>query len=333
MRRVPDIRFYCGINESDWSHHPTAPGKYACIAPVYGRTKRSKVINAVSVPAETQIIIDSGAFSDRVGKRLSFEQAFFRQVAHAYRFGYVWQVSHIASYDCLIDQKRLVRHPGARWTRSGTSRAVTETIEAAAYVTNLRRTICDIFMHPVGLILTAQGIDAAQYLACAKQIVPMIQKRDILGLGGFAATGLFPGKLLPPFREIARKVVPYAGRQGVKRIHIWGVCMASALAELLYLCDQHHIALSTDSSGPQRRPLWGEWGYASWRNNSYTIPPILEGCRAVDAFGKSAPNCAPDTRCRGLERARHVRLTRKWLAAFREREIALYVTLRKKETC
>ncbi len=64
-------------------------------------------------------------------------------------------------------------------------------------------------MHPVGLVLTAQGVDAEQYLDCARQIVPMMGEGDIFGLGGFVATGLFPGTMLPPFKEIVRTVVPH----------------------------------------------------------------------------------------------------------------------------
>ncbi len=36
------VTFYCGINETKWNHHPTAPGEFACIAPVYGKTTRTK---------------------------------------------------------------------------------------------------------------------------------------------------------------------------------------------------------------------------------------------------------------------------------------------------
>lgn len=277
-------------------------------------------MNSVAVPSSTQVILDSGAFSDTTSTRLTFEQALFRQVTHAYRFGYVRQVSHIASYDRLIDEKRLIGQPTTHWTDADAERAMAETIEASVYVTNLRNTVSGIFLHPVGMILTAQGIDAEQYLRCAAAIAPMLSKRDIFGLGGLAATGLFPGVMLPPFREIVRKVVPYLGSCGIKRIHIWGVCLAAALAELLALCKRYGIVLSTDSSGPQRRPILGQWGYASWYDPTYRMPPLLASCKTRDAFGNRAPNCTPGTHCRGQERERHVRLTREWLAQFSERE-------------
>jgi hypothetical protein len=66
------------------------------------------------------------------------------------------------------------------------------------------------------------------------------------------------------------------------------------------------------------------WGYASWCNNRYPVPPVLDSCKVKDAFGNKAPTCSAATRCRGLERARHVLLTRDWLAQFRRREPRLY---------
>jgi hypothetical protein len=310
---TPDITFYCGLNETNWSHHPVAPGPLACIAPVYGRSKRTKTINTVSVPPDTQVLLDSGAFSDTTDTRLSFEQALFRQVSHAYRFGYVRQVTHLASYDCLI--------PDKGQPTPASEQAISETVEAARYLTAMRNAIAGIFMHRVGLVLTAQGCNAEQYLACAKQIVPMLTDNDMFGFGGFAATGLFPGKLLPPFKEVVRLVVPYLGSCGINRVHVWGTCYAPALRELLTLCKRYGIALSTDSSGPQRKPYLGQWGYSTWRDNSYKMPPLLESCKAINGKGQRAPTCAPGTRCRGLERARHVALTREWLAEFSQYEL------------
>jgi hypothetical protein len=99
------IAFYCGINEQAWNHHPVAPGTCACVAPVYGRTLRTKAVNRVTVPQGVQVIQDSGAFSDGPGQRLSYEAALERQVAHAEHFGYTPQITHRASYDWLIDEK------------------------------------------------------------------------------------------------------------------------------------------------------------------------------------------------------------------------------------
>lgn len=125
----------------------------------------------------------------------------------------------------------------------------------------------------------------------------------MLGLGGFCSLGRNEG-LLPVFREIIHEVIPFAGHERVRQIHIWGCLYAPALGELLYLCDQYGIALSTDSVGPSLRPVFGRWGYASWTNPAYQRPP-------------RGPLLACDRRM-------HVVQVREWLAHFRERERRYY---------
>jgi len=291
------IRLYCGINEQQWNHHPVAPGMYACVAPVYGKTVQTQHLNRVVVPDGTHVIQDSGAFSDGPEQRLSVEAALDRQLAHAERFGYHTQIEAIASYDLLIDEKweHGVRHK-ARWTEEDAWDACKTTIQAAAYMSRHKP-------HSLSAILSAQGVSASQYLSCAQQVLPYLHEGDIFGLGGWCITGKLPTQMMPVFRDVMQQVIPFLGREGVKRVHVWGVCYTPALGELLWLCDEAGIALSTDSSGPQVRPCLGEWGYGSWRDASYT---------------------RPEPTIRGKERARHVQYTREWLAHFREREAKYY---------
>jgi hypothetical protein len=162
------------------------------------------------------------------------------------------------------------------------------TVQAAAYLAHHRG--------GTKLILSAQGVSAQQYLHCARQIVPLMERGDIFGMGGFCITGKRPAEMMPVFRETIRLLIPFLGREGITRVHLWGVCYAKALGELLWECDQYGIALSTDSAGPSIRPAMGRWGYAEWRKASYVRPPV---------------------EIRGLERARHVQATREWLQAFR----------------
>lgn len=284
------ITFYCGLNEQQWNHHPVAPGRYACIAPVYGRTARTKSISSVKVPAETLVIQDSGAFSDKTGERLSLEAALERQIAHAERYGYAHQVTHRASYDLLIDEVWTgEQRQKERWSEGDADGAVSTTVKAAAYLTKHRE--------GKKLILSAQGVTARQYLHCAEQIVPYLEEGDIFGCGGWCITGCKPRQIMPIFRETMRLLIPFLGREQVKRLHLWGVCYAPALGELLWLCDEYGIALSTDSAGPSYRPAKGSWGYAEWIDPTYIRPPV---------------------EIRGLERARHVRATRAWLTNFRQ---------------
>jgi pyruvate/2-oxoglutarate dehydrogenase complex dihydrolipoamide dehydrogenase (E3) component len=136
----------------------------------------------VAVPPDTEVIQDSGAFSDGPSSRLNFSQALERQEKHGVKYGYDSLITHRASYDVLIDEvwTNANRHK-RRWTVKAAESAVQETIDAARYmVANGDRPS----------ILSAQGVDAEQYLACAQEIIPLLRKRDILGFGGWCITGM-----------------------------------------------------------------------------------------------------------------------------------------------
>lgn len=287
---MDDIRFYCGVTETTWNHHPVKVGPYACISPVYGRKQRRN--NSVRVGSSAKVIQDSGAFSDGPHQRLTFAAALERQIKHAAKYGYADQITHRASYDCLngVDEHW---QGDVRTKKRGTEQtawtAVDLTIEAAHYIVQHRNNL--------NLILSAQGVTSEQYFDCAKEIIPLLDKsRDWLGLGGFCITGMMPTQMMPVFEKTTSLVVPYAASQGVKHIHIWGVLHAPALGHLLRLCDKHHITLSTDNSGPSTRPVRGDWGYADWRDNDYERPPV---------------------ETRGIHRALHVQAVRHWLKEFR----------------
>ncbi len=280
------ITLYCGVNETRWNHHPVAPGDFACISPVYGRTVRTKRVNTVKIPNTTLVIQDSGAFSDGPAERLSFSDALDRQNKHANRYGYADQITHIASYDLLIDEKWIggVRHK-ARWTAQEAESAVDETVAAAEFMVRRR--------NGAGLVLSAQGVNADQYTVCIERIVPMLESGDALGLGGWCIIGKMPARMMPVFRHTIRRIVPVVARAGVASMHIWGVIYAPALGELLWMCNQYGLSLSTDSAGPSVRPAaFGEWGYADWKDSTYSKAPVEK---------------------RGLDRARHVQAVRDWL--------------------
>lgn len=294
------IRFYCGVNEKNWNHHPVAPGKYACIAPVYGRTERTKRVNSVRVPAGCQIIQDSGAFSDGPGQRLCIEAALDRQIQHAETYGYAAQVTHRASYDLLIDEKWAGGHRHKeRWSELDAQDAVAETIRAAAYLARYRRGI--------SAILSIQGVSAKQYLACAQQVVPLVEADDILGLGGWCILGK-RRSLFPIFCDTMALLFPFLGREGIKWVHLWGSCWWMALEVIVWYAAQYGIKVSVDSAHPSFHPAQGQWGYAHWRDPSYQLPPVLDSCRQ-HAFEQCKG-------CRGLERIRHVAATAHWLNRF-----------------
>lgn len=281
------VRFYCGLGEKRWNYHPIEPGQYACVSPVKGKSARTKAKTPVYVPPGVEVIQDSGAFSDNWSSRLTFEAALLRQIAHAEQYGYADMITHRASYDLLIDEvwDGGNRHK-RRWTVEAAESAVNETVAAAEYIVQHR--------NGLGLVLSAQGVDAPQYLDCVKRITPLLDNdRDILGLGGWCIIGKMPTAMLGVFRDTIRAVVPYAAAQGVRRVHIWGVIFPYALGELLWMCDQHGIALSTDSAGPTLQPVLNRWGYGDWIDRAYVRPQ--------------------DTQLIGAERARHVTATIEWL--------------------
>lgn len=282
---------YCGVNETRWNKHPVMPGRLACVAPVYGN--RKKLENRVRIPKDTKVMVDSGAFCDE--KRLSVAAALERQVTHADKYDYWYQVSEVVSYDWLIDEKWIdgVRVK-ERWSTEDAKRAVDETVKNAEFLVEHRFAIPN---YPYSkIILSVQGVDAGQYLDCAKRVVrSMSTTKDVLGMGGWCIIGKMPKKMMPVFIETVRDLIPALHKSGVKRVHIFGVLYAPALGYLLYLCNQCGIKLSTDSAGPQFRPTMGVWGYMGWRNKNYKRAPV---------------------ETRGYDRARHVRLTRDWLRNF-----------------
>jgi hypothetical protein len=345
-RKQPDIQFYCGLNEKYWNYHPVEPGEYACIAPFTSTNVKDKETGEVikRVLCKTQvhiddskvkhILLDSSAFSDGIeldkegsivaNKRLSFNHALQRQIAHAYEFRYAHLVDALVSYDLLIDEvwKDGVRSKD-RWSVESAEFAVGETIKAAEYLSSQRRRIEKAFGHPVNLVLSAQGVEATQYKRCAQAIVKFMKPDDVFGLGGWCITGLRRYDMLPAAAVILPGVFEVLGNASVKRVHVFGVILPALLGFLLSLCDLYGMQLSTDSSGPCREPAeHGRWGYGSWTNPTYKkrSPQTLESCKAVDEQDNKAPSCPPGTHCRGLERARHVALTRDYLANFRERE-------------
>src|SRR6266516_1572428 len=343
------IRFYCGLGEKHYNHHPVVTGPYACVSPVSGSA--IKKVNSVAVPAGVLVLQDSGAWSDaclllrgeqrqmRLVKqhRLTLKEALKRQEHHAIDFGYADQIEARASYDVLIDEtwtedaSGLLSRRKKRWSETEADLAVEETVAAAAYLDHHR--------NGLPCILSAQGVTPQQYLRCIECIMPYVHDSDIVGLGGFCIL-VRRQSMLPAFRETMRRGIPFLKREGVTRVHIWGVCFAEALGELLWLCEHdeegtldtlHRIHLSTVSVGLSTRPVkkdnstgYATWGYASWYNNKYPVPPVLASCKATNASGNKAPTCPLATRCRGRERARHVLLTRDWLASFRTREPRLY---------
>jgi len=285
------VRLYCGITEKKWNRILPSPGKYGCVSPVMGSNSHKTQETRVYVPKETLVIQDSGAFCDGIDNRVSFDEALNRQMNHAKKYEYEENVTHIASYDLLIDEKwdSGGKRRKERWTEEDAEYAVNETISAAKFLSDNR--------NGKNIILSAQGVSTDQYMKCVEEIAPLMRKNDIFGLGGWCVLGIKKNTLRESFREIIVNVIPFLSKYDVKLVHIWGVVYPFPLGELLAVCDVFDIKLSTDSSGPQKRPIFGTWGYGDWIDRDYEVP---------------------DVAIRGDDRRRHVIEVRKWLSGFRQ---------------
>lgn len=353
MTQLEDIRFYCGIGEKDFNHHEIVAGEYACISPVVGRggiDKNGKVkkqsVNGVYVPSSVkQVLLDSGAYSDTTFHRLSFDEALERQLAHAERFNYLSRVFRIVSYDVLVDEQTGITGERVkdRMTPDIARFAVDQTIKASYYLSSQREYITQRIGHNVSLVFSLQGSNPQQYLECAKAILPLVQRGDVIGLGGWCILGLHR-KLIPMFHETMGELIPLLKQHHVQDIHIFGVCTHQVLGPLLYQCDhnqlgerwvsdnENRIHVSTDSVGPTTRmvkeypnkPGYCSWGYGSWSNSMYPLAKVHDTCKVKDTSGNKTPTCSADNKCRGLERQRHVLATIDWLADFKQKEPASY---------
>ncbi len=287
-----DIRFYCGAGNETTYTQPVDVGGYACISPVYG--KKGKWQSRVSVSADCRVFQDSGAFSDNIAHRLTFPEAMERQNAHALKWGYADCIEAQASYDLLIDETWTgqLRHK-RRWSVADAESAVDITVAAAKWISDHRH-----LTSTPRLILSAQGVDAPQYLRCAERVMPYMREGDVFGLGGWCIIGMMSAVMMPTFNDTLLSVIPFLAREGVKRVHIWGVLYAPALGRLLAMCDKYGLEVSTDSAGPIVRITLGQWGYDDWKKD---IPKLLTQKEITSTMTE------------------HVKAVRSWLANFRQK--------------
>lgn len=285
-----DIRFFCGLSETNWNRLEPAPGRDICISPINGKTDKRETTPLVLTGS--RVLSDSGAFSDSPKQRLTPNKALKHQMDHAQKYHYADKIALLGTYDLLIDETwnddvRTKR----RWTLPDAEQAVTETVQNARWLDKHRTGI--------PLVLSAQGVDAHQYLLCVEMLVDSFQASDALGLGGWCVVGRIPAQMMTTFRQTMDLVLPFIASQGIDKVHIWGVIFPPALSYLLHVAEQYHISVSTDSTGPKLYPVFGKWGYGSWRDAGYKQK-------------------RPSGVALGLDRIRHVRFTRDWLNTFHE---------------
>src|SRR6185312_13197686 len=241
---IPAVRLYVGGH----GHRFGALEGDRCFSPAHpvSTTKPTH-------PERVNLLLDSGAFSDKPQDRLTPAGALARQLAWERKAAVYWGAadwrSHaLVSYDRLIDETWTpdgTRHK-RRWSVLDAESAVAETVDAAAYLASQRANVA-----PRKLVLAIQGVDAAQQTACAEAVLRYATPDDWLGFGGWCILGRYKS-WLSTFWATLHRVLPMTADAGVRHVHLFGVLWLPALGGLLWLADRHGLTVSTDSSAPTR---------------------------------------------------------------------------------
>lgn len=220
------MKFFLGYYHS--YHQDLSPLCFSAVHRAYGNV----------YPGEC--MLDSGAYTDRLRRRLSTTEALNRQLEWENRRKKAWgssfRASHLVAYDALMN------HTGK--DRVDARDKIRQTIEAAVFFDRHRHELA-----PRTLILPIQGSTQKQYLDCARAVLASSRPGDWLGLGGWCILGRHK-RLFPNFRKLLAHLTPLVARNGITHIHLFGVFWTPALAMLQYYCDQHGLTCSTDSGSP-----------------------------------------------------------------------------------
>lgn len=245
---MPNVTLYVGGQAGSIQGEPVSLGGTRCFSAIeHPRRSYSPHKSGDAV----RVLLDSGAFSDKPEKRLSFAGALDRQFKWEDDSRRLWEcpnwnVEAVASYDFLLIDE--VWEAGARrkqrWPAEAGWSAVEVSIQAAEYITSRRESL-----QPRSIVLGCQGVTAQQYITCAAELLKLSKPGDWFGFGGRCILGRKPS-LLQEHYITALAIVPMAAKAGLKRVHIYGVLYERALAPLAWLAHQYGLELSTDSSKP-----------------------------------------------------------------------------------
>lgn len=240
------MQFYPSKNNDRLNRRPFAPETISGTAMVNPHYR-------CRLAPGTRYIIDSGAFQERdMRARLQPWSALDRQLRLEAQIEYTGHNGHaeaVVTYDmldgvdeALTDEGRVKR----RGTDDTASYAVQETIRSAHYYATQAHRIRGAIAY------ACQGVSTAQYVACAKALMPLIRPgRDWFAFGGFCIIGQVPS-LKPVFYAALRAILPMLEARGVHRAHILGVTVSDAILEASRIAASYRVTLSTDSSGPER---------------------------------------------------------------------------------
>lgn len=199
---------------------------------------------------------DSGAFQDvgpahwRRTPRIALveqlrleEQLRWHLNDESFHFETVFIYDQPAGVDEQVIKGKKVKKRG---TLETAARAVVTTLEAAHFYASQRERI----RGRIGFV--GQGINADQYEACVRDILPLMQPGDLFAFGGFCIWGRMPRQITPIAHATISRVVPLLVAYGITEMHLLGVMYAPGVLWTAKIAAQHELLLATDGSGPEQ---------------------------------------------------------------------------------
>ena len=200
---------------------------------------------------EVNYILDSGAFQDVKGIRLSFEDALNRQLSFEKMVGR--DAYAIVSYDHLVDEQMVDGvQVKVRVSEDVGQDYVNETIAAARYLSDNRQKLGSR-----KLILSCQGANEYQYLDCLDAILDIARPGDIIGFGGFCILSKSK-EYENQFYKVVTKGMPKIRDAGIDRVHIFGMGVFRALVQTDIFARMNGIECSYDTSAAEINAVFGK---------------------------------------------------------------------------
>lgn len=203
---------------------------YICLNPNYS--------NVYLKNKNVSVLMDSGAFQDTDSdKRKTFDYALNRQIGLENKT-YV-KSEKIVAYDFINNAK--------------------ETIEGNRFLANIRHEL-----YPRNIVLMVQGKTIDEYVYCLKETLNIADESDCIGFGGVANAGR-AGDVKQKLLDAVKIGLPVMRRQGIKKLHIFGVATFDILKEIShvrniinkYVCDMSDFEITCDSSSFEINSVMG----------------------------------------------------------------------------
>jgi hypothetical protein len=240
--------------------------------PIHGPCCTSAARMGYPVSRPSEVLLDSGAFSETQEARLTFEEALARQFrwekGARRKFGRDFCVDHFVAYDALMPSFLKDGDPEVKRIEGEKRLAMTQA--AAEYFDSRRARI-----EPRTLVLPIQGYSVDSYVSCCKTVLDAARPGDWLGLGGWCRIGQERLRWRD-FRKVVAEVTWRTKRAGLRHIHLFGVLWLSALATFQWYCDEHGLSCSTDSTLPAN----AFWRYTQAAPASLAVAERIEWWRA-----------------------------------------------------